>query len=107
MLAGIWTAIDRPTGSGRSERELFVEGVLDVPSTAHQARLERAVPQGINPAILVLDLIVEQIGIGAAVITSRTVEFHERPVDEGQFRQVSVRNGDTSVALIDVSISKP
>lgn len=98
-----WTAVDRPVDLIGSERELIVEGHVDVPSTAHQGRLERTVPQGINPAILLLHLVVEPSGIGAAVITRRQVEFRERPIGEGQFTQVAIRTGGNAVATIDVT----
>jgi hypothetical protein len=103
MLSGDWTAIDRAVDLIGSERELIVEGQVDVPSTAHEALLERVVPQGINPKIVLLDLVIEPSGIGAAVITRRQVELRERLIEEGQFTQVAIHSGEDTVATIDVS----
>jgi hypothetical protein len=100
-----WSAIDRPTDIVGSARELVVNGTVDVPSTAHSATLTKAVPQGINGAILILHLKIEQSGIGADVITPRNVEYQEQPIDEEQYSHVDIQSDGASVEMIEVSIA--
>lgn len=100
-----WFAVDRTTSVAGGEREIVVNGVVDLPSSSHTARLVKAEPQGFNPSILLIDLLIEQSGIGADVITPRAVEYNERPIKEGQYEQVDVRSDQFEIPLIDVSIS--
>ncbi len=76
---------------------LTVKGTCDMPTPGYRLSLERAVPQGINPAILILELVTTPPpGIVPQVVTPAHVEYREE--SDQEFTQVDIR----SVAVIDV-----
>lgn len=79
-----------PGGSPR----LFVIGTCVFPTTGWNVRLERAVPQGINPKILILNKIVTPpAGIVLQVITRVAVRYEEFPPID--YEQVDIQPGPT------------
>lgn len=74
---GKWTAIHdfMPPGPAR----LRVHGVCTFPTPGFKVTLKRHVPQGINPAILILDKTVKRpTGIEPQIITKVDVKFEAR-----------------------------
>jgi hypothetical protein len=60
--------------------ELRVTGDVTEPTTGWTVSLERAVPQGINPKILLLKLIeVKPSGAAGNVVTTHHVKYDENP----------------------------
>lgn len=76
---------------------LHVAGEVTVPTTGYTAKLEPAVPQGINPSIYLLKLVVlppEQSEIVLQVITDLPVKYSE-----------DTSNSYTSVQILPENIS--
>lgn len=74
---GKWTAIHdfMPPGPAR----LRVHGVCTFPTPGFKVTLKRHVPQGINPAILILDKTVKRpTGIEPQIVTKVDVKFEAR-----------------------------
>lgn len=74
---GKWTAIHdfMPPGPAR----LRVQGVCIFPTPGFKVTLKRHVPQGINPAILILDKTVKRpTGIEPQIVTKVDVKFEAR-----------------------------
>jgi hypothetical protein len=89
---GAWYAwIDKMPGA---QKRLFVIGTCVFPTTGYQVELRRAVPQGINPDILILHKVVTPpSGVVLDVITSVQVRYEEfPPVD---YKQVEIQPGPT------------
>ena len=64
--------------------------------------LQRAEPQGFNPAILILELTLENTGPGTTDIAYRPARYEEQ-VEVGQYTEVDIRWEHTAlVARIDV-----
>lgn len=71
-----------------------VTGVVSLPSPGYEARLVVSSPQGINPAQLILDLVVTpKPGIWPQVITAATVR-HDRSDYDGGYTSVLIREPD-------------
>ena len=75
--------------------ELCVTGEVREPTTGWQVKLERAVPQGTNPRILLLKL-VEKAPTGAAgdIVTTLKVRYDENPA-EVEYTQVTIEGAFT------------
>lgn len=74
---GKWTAIHdfMPPGPAR----LRVQGVCTFPTPGYKVTLKRHVPQGINPAILMLDKTVKRpTGIEPQIVTRVDVKFEAK-----------------------------
>jgi hypothetical protein len=89
---GWWAIEDRmPPGPPR----LRVVGKLLAPTTGFKATLEPTVPQGINPRILMLDLLVTPpSGVEPQVITPLSVRF-EKEVKQGEHTSGHIRADGT------------
>jgi len=89
---GAWYAwINKMPGS---PHRLFVIGTCVFPTTGWTVKLKRAVPQGTNPAILILDKIVKPpTGIVLPVITTVNVRYEE--MAHVDFKEVEIRPGPT------------
>jgi hypothetical protein len=75
---------------------LSVAGVVVAPSPGHVAVLEPAVPQGINPRILILDLkLLPLPGIWPPVLTPIPAVYSKTPY-KGEYDSVTVRFPDGS-----------
>ena len=85
-----------------SNRKITVTGTVETSNSSQEPELVEAVPQGINPAILLLKLKIPG-GIGGTVMGERSVMF-EKPVEEGQYSQVTIRREDGETVTIDVEV---
>lgn len=79
--------------------KLIVIGKLEVPTGGYSAKLTRAVPQGINPAILLLDVqVTKPTGNVIQVISRIDVRFEESP-PLVKYSSVTVRLGSDTVTV--------
>lgn len=86
-----------------SEHKLIVVGEVETTAGNLQPKLAMAVPQGINPSILLLNLTIEETGdVGTKDIAFRDVRF-EMPASEGQYTSVSILHEGTVCLGFDVS----
>jgi hypothetical protein len=93
-----WTAVEdrQPPGV-----RLKVTGTVTTTRGNQEPQLTKAIPQGINPAILLLDLSIETSGdIGPDVMGKRDVEFNEE-IKAGQYTSIDIRFGGTTIKVID------
>lgn len=92
-----WKAVESTDFSG-GNRTLVVTGDVEVGASNEDPVLTEAVPQGINPRILILELATIADGnLGNDVLTW-TCATLEKPIDEDQFSQVDIRDH----AVVDV-----
>jgi hypothetical protein len=72
--------------------KLFVIGEVTCPTTGWKVRLVEAKPQGVNPAILILQLVAKKPGgITKPVLTPVQVRFEK--AKGGDYQQVTIRGG--------------
>jgi hypothetical protein len=82
---------------------LRVHSRIEAPMPAFTAFLQKAVPQGINPAILILDVVlVKKPGTVIQVVTEIDADYEDKKY-RGRHTQVTVRYGDVS-KTVDVQI---
>jgi hypothetical protein len=95
-----WTAWhDRMPGKPAT---LHVHGEVTFPTTGYVVELRRAVPQGINPAILILDKVVRPpTGVVQQVVTTVVVRYREETND--RFIEVRIEPDGISVPVKEVS----
>lgn len=82
---------------------LHVTGDVETSSTNQTPVLTEAVPQGINPAILILNLTVTSSGAGNDVMGWKQAKFEKR-VTQGQYTNVDIHSDGQSVAVCEVEI---
>jgi hypothetical protein len=68
----------------------YVTGKVVTSNGGLQPRLTKTVPQGINPAILLLDLTIEDTGIGTTDVAPRDVRYEE-VIQPDQYRSITIR----------------
>ena len=85
-----------------SNRKISVTGTVQTSNSSQEPELVEAVPQGINPAILLLDLKISG-GTGATVMGVRDVKF-EKSIEENQYSQVTIRRESGDDVTIDVEV---
>ncbi len=92
--------IDRMPGH---QPKLIVTGQAEVPTSGWTGSLVRAVPQGINPNILILDARLQKpSGIVSQVISQVDLRFEESP-PANQYTQVTVRlDGDQVTVKVEI-----
>ena len=79
--------------------KLIVVGKVQVNTGGWQVSLRRRVPQGINPNILILDVIAQAPGgIVTQVITDIPLRYEERPPLH-EYTQVNVVDGKDEVTV--------
>jgi hypothetical protein len=84
-----------------SERKLIVIGKVETSAGNMVPVLRKAVPRGFNPAILILDLSIEQQGDrGSADVAYRDARF-ETPAEPGLYTSVVIRHDGADIAGID------
>lgn len=82
---------------------LHVVGSVLAMNMGQTASLTRAVPQGINPAILILDLkMVQKPGIWPQAVVPRLVRFDIKDYAEAPHSQVTIRSSAECSVTIDV-----
>jgi len=73
-----------------------VHARIEAPTPGFTAFLQKAVPQGINPAILILDVVlVEKPGTVIQVVTPIDADYEDKNY-KGRYQQVTVRYGKVS-----------
>ena len=80
-----------------SKPTLYVTGEVQTGAANLVPVLTEAVPQGINPAILLLDLTIVQQGVGIQLVAFRPARF-EKAAKQGQYSHVEIRFGGELVA---------
>jgi hypothetical protein len=88
-----------------SQPKLIVTGKAEVPTTGWSGSLERAVPQGINPRILILDAcLVEPTGKVNQLVSEVDLRFEESP-PANEYTDVTVRlDGDEVTVKVDIVV---
>lgn len=82
---------------------LHVSGTLHMPHPGFEATLVPKSPQGFNPAILMMDLHVEELdGMWPQVLTDLPVSYVEDPYD-GRYTQVHIFYPDGDSVLLDLT----
>ncbi len=93
-----WSAwIDLEPGG---DPRLYVQGEVELGTPGYEVTLARMVPQGFNPAILMLDLkIAAKGGMWPQVVTWHEAAYDE-PAEQSQFTEVTVfYNGEIVQSL--------
>jgi len=73
-----------------------VHSRIEAPTPAFTAFLQKAVPQGINPAILILDVVlVKKPGTVIQVVTEIDADYEDKNY-KGKYTHVTVRYGKVS-----------
>jgi hypothetical protein len=93
-----WKAVEDRQPPGVTLR---VTGTVTTSNSNQVPHLTKANPQGINPAILLLDLSITTSGNpGGAVMGKQDVEYREE-IKAGQYTSVDVRYDGKGIARID------
>jgi hypothetical protein len=81
------------------KKKLRASGDVTEPTTGWTVTLERANPQGINPAILLLTInAVAPSGEAEDIVTTHPVRFEEDPA-KVDYTQVTVQDGSNSFTI--------
>lgn len=89
---------------GPSGPTLRVTGQFESTNSSQRAYLKEAVPQGINPAILILDLVIVSEGTGATVMDWKDVEPFKKNVSLGQHTSVTIQADGDLLAQCKVEV---
>lgn len=85
-----------------ADKKLYVTGEVETSSLNMVPVLKPSSPQGFNPAILFLDLTIEQQGdVGGAQIGFREVRY-KRGAEEGAYTEVTIFYEGDPIASIPV-----
>jgi hypothetical protein len=94
-----WSAwIDAMPSPDQTPPTLHVKGQVDVHHQALNVSLQRAVPQGFNPAILILDIVTQYPTRATDGI--RDLHYSE-PVETGQYESIHIRIPDHEDVIIE------
>ncbi|MFA3919097.1 hypothetical protein [Ruegeria hyattellae] len=85
-----------------SDPKLIVVGKVETSADNMHPKLTRTVPQGANPTIFLLDLTIEQVGVGSEVIGYRETR-HEEHASKGQYFHVAIMWEGTQILQLNVS----
>jgi len=100
-----WKAVESSDLIG-SEHKLTVTGQFEAHGTNQEACLTLAVPQGINPAILILDMDVSSSGIGGQIVFWKDVEPFTKAISSHQYEEVTIRHdGETQSVKVEEVLS--
>jgi hypothetical protein len=81
---------------------LHVQGQCHFPTTGYKTELRRASPQGPNPGVLLLDLLIlEPSGPVLEVATTGQAWYEE--MTDWRYEQVEIRPDDVTVDVLEVS----
>ncbi len=81
---------------------LHVRGTVTCPTTGFGVALKKAVPQGINPDILILEIVeTPPPGVAGQMITDHPVTYDEQP--SHSYTEVFVRPCDLTIKVKVVS----
>jgi hypothetical protein len=99
-----WTAVeDRMPPTPPEGANLKVRGLIETGNSNITPTLSSAVPQGINPEILILNLALEESGVGNTVMSYREAKF-SKDVRRGEHTQVQINADGKKIELIDVQV---
>lgn len=74
----------------------YVRAIVEVPTPGYTASLKKAVPQGINPAILLLNVVTKKKpGIWPQIVTDVEANYDDHKY-RGKYKQVTVLYGNQS-----------
>jgi hypothetical protein len=84
---------------------LHVRARIEVPTPGYRAHLKKAVPQGTNPTILILDVVLTKLpGIWPQHVTEIDANYDDNHYT-GDFKQVTVRYGrDTKTVKVQIVV---
>lgn len=91
-----------------AERKLVVQGKVECPTTGWTGQLVKAVPQGINPAILILDAqLAPPRGLAGKILSDVDVRFED--AGGTAFSQVTIRGAgpDLTVTVKQAESPRP
>jgi hypothetical protein len=96
----VWFAWEnrQPPGPTR----LHVGGEVETSSAHRIPKLTRAVPQGINPKILILNLTIEDSGKGGAEVVDFRPAYYEEPTKLEGFTDVQINYSGSAIQMIKV-----
>jgi hypothetical protein len=81
---------------------LHIQGIVDAPHPGHTATLTPAIPPGINPDILLMNLTLKALpGIWIQVITSIPVIYVDHKYS-GKYKSVNIIHDGNLIAAIDI-----
>lgn len=89
---------------GPSGPTLHVAGKVEITNGNQTPVLTEAVPQGINPEVLILDLSIRTSGDGITLMDWKDVKF-EKKVQKGQHTSVDIRWEGKSIKTLEVKIT--
>jgi hypothetical protein len=100
-----WAAAESTDLIG-SAYKLEVTGQFEARSTSEEAVLTEAAPQGINPAILILDMKVLSTGIGGQIVYWKDVAPFTRAISARQYADVTIRHdGESDTVKVEEILS--
>ncbi len=82
---------------------LYVTGEVETSNSNQIAQLREAVPQGINPTILILNLTITESGAGNAVMGWKPVRF-EKKLTRDHYLSVDIHWEGKSIATCKVEV---
>lgn len=99
-----WNAFENRQPGTSKDNAFYVIGEVETNNGRIQPVLTKAIPQGINEKILILDLTLEdQGGFGTTDIAFRPVRYDEG-ISEGQYTQVQIMYQGKEIVCLEVSI---
>lgn len=96
-----WNAWTVPSESGAVV--LHVSGLVEITATNHMPEIPEATPQGVEPDILVLDLIMVPVGQSGAAKTSFRKAHYSKKTVPGRYASVHVRSEGAIIARIAIA----
>ena len=100
MICGNWKAWH--SRMPRQPAILRVQGQCEFPAAGYKAELRRAFRQGVDPAILILDLvIIKPSGVASGGPTRQEIRYEEKT--HQHYQQVQIRPDDVVVQVEEVS----
>ena len=82
---------------------LHVRGKVETNAGNFHPDLKEAVPQGINPSILILDLTIVKKGEGGSDDVAYRDAIYDKPAKKGQYTEVHIRFGKDIIEKIKVT----
>ena len=100
-----WAAADWKAWHSRKPAQppiLYVQGRCEFPTNGYRVRLRRSLAQGIDPAILVLDLVISKSSEAEALVVTTMVARYEEKTRQ-RHEKVQIRPYDIVVIVEEVS----
>jgi hypothetical protein len=95
-----WNAWTAPTESGSVV--LHVSGLVETTATHHMPEIPEASPQGVEPDILVLDLVIVPVGQNGEAKTSfRKAQFSKKTVP-ARYKTIHIKSEGAIIAQFPV-----